>query len=56
MDDLPAGVVGEINQFWLSYNHLRGRTFEVLALGDAARGASLVKAASQAPQAERLLI
>jgi len=46
MDDLPDGVVGEINQFWLTYNHLRGRTFEVLALGDGARAASLIEAAS----------
>jgi inorganic pyrophosphatase len=48
LDDLPTGLVEEINQFWTTYNHLRGRTFEVLGLGDAARAASLVEAASSA--------
>jgi inorganic pyrophosphatase len=45
MDDLPEGAVGEINQFWQTYNHLRGRTFEVLTLGDAARAVVLLEAA-----------
>jgi inorganic pyrophosphatase len=46
MDDLPAGVVDEINAFWLTYNHLRGRTFEVLSLGDGERAVELIEAAA----------
>ena len=45
IEDLPEGVVGEANQFWVNYNRLRGRTFEVLTLGDAARAVGLLEAA-----------
>jgi len=46
LDDLPAGLVNEITAFWVSYNRLRDRTFEVTDIGDAARAVELVKAAS----------
>ena len=48
MDALPSGLVSEIAAFWVEYNRLRGRTFEVLDIGDAARAVELVKAASLA--------
>jgi len=46
MEDLPPGLVDEITAFWVTYNRLRNRTFDVLAIGDAARAADLVKGAS----------
>jgi len=48
MDDLPPGLVGEITAFWVTYNRLRDRTFDVLDIGDATRAASLVTAATLA--------
>ena len=49
MDDLPPGLVGEITAFWVTYNRLRDRTFDVLDIGDATRAADLVQAATLAP-------
>jgi inorganic pyrophosphatase len=46
MDDLPPGLVSEITTFWVAYNRLRDRTYEVLNIGDAARAVGLVQAAS----------
>ena len=45
LEDLPKGLLDEINQFWVTYNHLRGRTFDVLNIGEGARAVSLVEAA-----------
>jgi inorganic pyrophosphatase len=43
IEDLGEAFLTNLQQFWVNYNDLKGRTFEVLALGDAKRACELIE-------------
>jgi len=42
LDDLAGNLVDEIEHFFVSYNAIKGKKFQLLARGDAARAADLI--------------
>ncbi|HXT17247.1 MAG TPA: inorganic diphosphatase [Gemmatimonadaceae bacterium] len=46
IDDLPAILLEQVEHFWVSYNHLKGKRFKVLGRTAAAGAAELVKQAT----------
>lgn len=43
IDDLGEGFLTNLQQFWVNYNDLKGRSFEVVDIGDAKRACRLIK-------------
>jgi inorganic pyrophosphatase len=43
IEDLGEAFLTNLQQFWVNYNDLKGRNFEVLDLGDARRACRLIK-------------
>jgi inorganic pyrophosphatase len=43
LDDLPATLMDEMEQFFINYNRMRGRVFKSIARRGAAEGRKLVK-------------
>jgi inorganic pyrophosphatase len=43
IEDLGDGFLTNLQQFWINYNDLKGRNFEVLNIGDAKRACRLIK-------------
>lgn len=48
LDCLGAAMIDELTRFFVTYNDLKGKKFEVLAIGDAERACALIAAASEA--------
>jgi len=46
VDDLEADFVDHLTQFWVNYNALKGKRFEVLRVGDAQAAAELIRRTS----------
>ena len=53
LDDVPGGLLAELEHFLVSYNAARGRRFTLLGRGDAAAARRLVRAHASAPSATR---
>jgi len=47
LDCLGKAVIDEITRFFVTYNDLKGKRFEVTAIGDAARAGALIGQASR---------
>jgi inorganic pyrophosphatase len=43
VEDLGDAFLTNLQQFWVNYNDLKGRSFEVLGLGDAKRACKLIE-------------
>jgi inorganic pyrophosphatase len=46
IDDLESTFVDHLGRFFVNYNELKGRSFQVLGVGDAVRALDLLKAAT----------
>lgn len=50
LDCLGAAMIDELTRFFVTYNDLKGKKFEVIAIGDADRACALIAEASRKRQ------